>query len=282
MRLAISNIAWNDADEPRVLALLRQRAVAGIEIAPTRLWPDWAGATPTAARRARTRLADEGFDVPSMQAILFGKPELSLFGDATAFADHIRRVADLAAALGARVLVYGAPKSRDRGGLTPAAAFDRAVTVLRPVAAECAARDTALCLEPNPAAYGCNFILDSSAGLALVQAVDSPGLRLHLDTAGMALAGEDPAEAVAAAGGNLRHIHVSEPHLAPIVPASIDHARVGRALRRAGYRGWVAIEMRRVDDVVPTLARAIDHARDCFRSRLCIATPGTAATEAVA
>jgi sugar phosphate isomerase/epimerase len=277
VRLAVSNIAWNDAEEPQVLGLLRNKGVTGIEVAPTRLWPEWAGATPAAARLARVRLADEGFEVPSMQAILFGKPDLSLFGDGTAFTDHVRGVADLAAALGAHVLVYGAPKSRDRGALTPVAAFDRAVEVLCVVAAECAARNTVLCIEPNPADYGCNFVVNSAEGLALVQAVDSPGLRLHLDTAAMVLAGEDPAGAVAAADAYLSHVHISEPHLAPIVPASIDHARVGRSLRRIGYRNWVAIEMRRVDGAVPALARAVDHARDCYRERLRIAAPSAEA-----
>jgi sugar phosphate isomerase/epimerase len=268
VKLAFSNIAWNDEEEPHVLGLLRKRGVDGIEVAPTRLWPEWAGATPAAARLVRSRFAAEGFEIPSMQAILFGKPHLSLFGDRLAFIDHMRAVADLAAALGARVLVYGAPKSRDRGDLTPAAAFERAIEVLRLVAVECAARDTALCIEPNPAAYGCNFILESREGTALVRAVDSPGLQLHLDTAGMTLAGEDPAQAVAAGGAHLCHTHISEPHLAPIAPASIDHARIGRTLRKIGYRGWCAIEMRRVDDALAALTRAVDLACTCYGGRL--------------
>ncbi|MGH6927474.1 MAG: sugar phosphate isomerase/epimerase family protein, partial [Dongiaceae bacterium] len=282
MRLAVSNIAWNDAEEAAVLPLLRQRGIAGIEVAPTRLWPDWTGATPAAVRAARTRLADAGFCVPSLQAILFGKPDLSLFGGGDAFADHIRRVADLAAELGARIMVYGAPKSRDRGDLTPAIAFDRAVTVLRAVAADCAARGTTLCIEPNPVAYGCNFVTNSRDGMALVKAVDSRGFGLHLDTGAMTLAGEDPADALLAAQSILDHVHVSAPNLAPIAPATIDHARIGRALRQMNYGGWIAVEMRRGDDAVEALARSIDLARDCYRGRLGMtALPGKA-TEAVA
>ncbi len=282
MRLAVSNIAWSDADEPAVLTLLRQRGITGIEVAPTRLWPEWAGATPPAARAMRKRLADEGFEVPSLQAIFFAKPELNLFGDDGAFVDHVRHVADLAVAFGARILVFGAPKNRDRGTLSPETAFERAVATLRRVGADCAACSIKLCIEPNPPAYGCNFVTDSREGMALVRAVDSPGFGLHLDTAGMRLANEDPARAIVETREQLAHFHVSEPHLAPIVPASIDHEGIARVLRRIGHAGWVAIEMRRPADPVASLARSIDHVRHCYRGHLRIAAPDTASIEAVA
>jgi len=282
MKLAVSNIAWSDDEEAAVFALLRQRGVTAIEVAPTRLWPCWTGATTAAARAARARLADEGFEVPSFQAILFGKPDLNLFRDPVAFGDHLRRVADLAAEFGAHALVLGAPRNRDRGSLSAAAAFAKATDFFRAMGAECAARDTVLCLEPNPPAYGCNFITTSAEGLALVRAVASPGFALHLDAAGMVLADDDPAAAILMSRSALRHFHISEPHLAPIVPATIDHARIGRTLRRSGYDGWVAIEMRRTDDSIAALARAVDQARACYRDRLRIRAPTAAAIEAVA
>lgn len=282
MRLAVSNIAWNDTDEPVILSLLRHRAISGIEVAPTRLWPDWSGATPAAARAVRGRLADEAFEVPSLQAIFFGKPALNLFGDSDAFVDHLRHVADLAMELGARILVFGAPKNRDRGTLPEQVAFERAIDVLRRCGADCAARGIRLCIEPNPPSYGCNFVTDSRAGLALVRAVDSPGFGLHLDTGGLGLANEDFATAIVEARDALAHVHISEPNLAPISPASLDHAVVGRTLRQIGYDGWCAIEMRRTEDPVAALTRSIDHARSCYRDRLRLAAPDEMPLEAVA
>lgn len=282
MKLAVSNIAWNDADEPVVLSLLRHHGIFGIEAAPTRFWPDWSGATPKAARAARRRLADEAFEVPSLQAIFYAKPDCQLFGERRAFIDHVRHVADLAAELGARILVFGAPKNRDPGALTPDIAFGQAVEVLRQCGTDCAARGVKLCIEPNPQAYGCNFVTDSRSGLALVRAVDSPGFGLHLDTGGLTLAREDPAIAIAEARGALAHLHVSEPSLAPIVPASIDHAAVGGTLRKVGYDGWCAIEMRRTANPVADLVRSIEYVRHCYRGRLRLAAPATASLEAVA
>jgi sugar phosphate isomerase/epimerase len=282
MKLAVSNIAWGNGEEPAIFALLRRYGVAGIEVAPTRFWPDWTGAVPAAARIAARRLADEGFMVPSLQAILFGKPELNLFDDSGAFADHIRRIADLATEFGARILVFGAPRNRDRGALTPEAAFERAIAIFRCLGRDCAEREVKLCIEPNPPAYGCNFVTDSRDGMALVDAVASPGFGLHLDTGGLALAQEDPAQAVTRARNHLAHLHISEPHLAPIVPATIDHAGVGRALRQIAYSGWTAIEMRRSAEPLSALARSLEHALACYRGRLHIGAPILSSVEAVA
>ena len=103
MRYAFSNIAWKPHDDPNVLSLLKERGIGGIEVAPTRVWPDWEGATPTAARRYGRRLRSLGFEVPALQAVLFGKPDAQLFdgGNATAFVSHLTYVAELAEAAGA-------------------------------------------------------------------------------------------------------------------------------------------------------------------------------------
>ena len=52
MKLAVSNIAWDDVEQSAILAQLPALGVAGVEIAPTKLWPDWLGADPVAAASA--------------------------------------------------------------------------------------------------------------------------------------------------------------------------------------------------------------------------------------
>ena len=75
-KLAISNIGWEIGDDPDVIKLLGDSGVGGIEIAPTKIWPEWIGATEKAAKEYRSRLNSEGFEVPALQAIVYGKPEL--------------------------------------------------------------------------------------------------------------------------------------------------------------------------------------------------------------
>ena len=122
--------------------------------------------------------ASEHFEVPAMQAILFGKPELKIFAPdpvQEATLDHIGRVAELATALGARALVFGSPPNRDRGELSPDQAFLIAIDFFREAGRRCAGHDVCLCIEPLPEAYGSNFVTRWRDAVDLVRAVDTPG-----------------------------------------------------------------------------------------------------------
>src|SRR6185312_4468113 len=98
--------------------------------------------------------------VSSLQAILFGCPTLKLLGDDASFAAlraHIRRVAEIAKAAGAGVMVFGAPHNRLRQQLSPNAATQIAIARLQHLADDVATFDATIGLEPVPAAYGADF-----------------------------------------------------------------------------------------------------------------------------
>lgn len=264
MKLAVSNIAWNAGEQGAVLDALRAGGVQGVEVAPTKYWPDWNGATPDAALKTKQALASEGFAVPSFQAVLFGKPDLKVFGTADeqrALYDHMERVAELAAAMGARVLVFGSPKNRDPGALEPQEAMARGVDAFREMGARCAAHGVVVGVEANPSEYGCRFMTGWRDAAQLVRACDHPGVRLHLDAACTKMAGDDIAEATRDSADILAHAHISEPQLGGFDAPQSDHAAFGAALKEIGYGGWASIEMRRADNPVPAIMTALDVAR---------------------
>lgn len=268
MRIAVSTIAWNAAEQPTVLAALAAAGVTGLEVAPTTIWPAWQGATPDAAQRLRRALADQGFLVPALQAILFGQPDLHVFGDAASRAglvEHIARVAALAGALGAGVMVFGSPRNRLRGALDPAAAMRQAVQLFGELGAICMAAGTSLGIEANPVAYGGDFLTRWHEAAELVERVNHPGIKLHFDTACTAMAGDDPVQAVATCAERIGHFHVSAAQLGPVGASNeIDHAGIAAALRAKGYDGWVSIEMRRTDTPLASVLRAVDYVRGCY------------------
>lgn len=246
LKFAFSNIAWTPHDSPAALALLRARGIAGIEVAPTKVWPDWHGATPGAAAAYRRRLEQAGFAIPAMQAVLFGKPRARLF-DAAGEAElisHLARVAALAGAFRAKAVVLGAPRQRDRGSLATEAAYAHAADVFRAIAPVFADHGTCLCIEPNPVQYGCNFVTNAAEGASLVRRVAHPGFGLHLDAAGMYLAGERLRDLWDDVGPLVRHFHVSEPDLGDFVAPKVPHTDNLSMLRERGYAGWCSVEMR--------------------------------------
>ena len=271
MKLCASNIAWNASEDELALAALRREGVCHVEIAPTRMWPEWEGASASAAAAARPRLEELGFRVGAMQSLLFAKPHMSLFTRDPAqrleMMDHFRLLADIAGELGAKALVFGSPKQRRREQMSTTDAYGIAVDVFGQVAEICAARDTFVALEANPVDYGCDFVSSAFEAATLVGCIAHSGMKLHLDTACMQLAGDTPALLVQRYADILGHVHVSAPYLQPVFSeVSAPHAALAQALRDAKYDGLVSLEMRRHDEALPAFERSVAFLRSHYGS----------------
>jgi D-psicose/D-tagatose/L-ribulose 3-epimerase len=267
VKLTISNIAWPEAADADVLALLPQFGVAAIEVAPTRIWPDW-DFTAQSVADYRQFLQDKGLECSSLQAIVYKKPDLKVFGtlaERAGLVAHLRRVADMAAALGAKPMVFGAPKNRDRGDLDEQTAFSQAADLFAEIGDYCHQRGVCLCIEPNPVEYACNFVTESQTGAALVRAVNSPGFRLHLDAAGMHLAGENAAQALESTIDVLEHIHLSEPNLGNFAQPQVDHKTIAQTLRSLGWNKWLSIEMRASEHPIDSVKQALDYVKTVYK-----------------
>ncbi len=265
MKLAISNIAWAMDDMERVAAVMAKKGITGVEIAPTTKWENPTQVPDAELAAFRDSWQSHGIQIVALQALLFGHPELTLFEGAAereATLEYLAKIAHLGAVLGAGPMVFGSPKNRRVEGLSAEEAHGIAVDFFHR-AGEVAKREgTLLCLEPNPKDYQCNFVTEAAQGYELVEAVDSEGFCLHLDAAGMTLAGDEPA-CITRYAARLRHFHVSEPYLGrvglPNEHATVPHREFASALRAANYGGWCSVEMRNpgVDDIAEEIERVL-------------------------
>lgn len=245
MRLSVSNLAFSPTAEGDEWERLVAAGVTGVEVAPTRLGP-WDELQAGRLRAFRAELEGRGLSISSLQAIFFGVDGLALLGSAEAFhamEAQIARVARIAAELKAGVAVFGAPRQRARGNLPPEGAFALGIERLSRLARVAWAEGLVVGLEPVPADYGNDFLPGWRDVLAMVQAVDHPGLRVHLDTSCVALGGDDIAEAIQVCAPWLAHYHAAEAKLGPFAAPAAPHAQAAAALAAVGYPGWVAIEM---------------------------------------
>jgi sugar phosphate isomerase/epimerase len=245
MNYAISNIAWQQAQQEELLPFFQHSGIRGIEVAPSMVWPGWDGLNVASARGYAAALRDQGFEIPAMQAIFFGKQFGSIFAaeNHAAILGHLEFIADIAAALGAGSVVFGSPGMRQRGALTPAQALEQALPLLHAAAQRFHQRGVYLCLEACSASYGCDFITNHAELLQLIATVDQPGFGLHIDAANLHENRERLAD-ILAAGVPLRHFHISEPGLGGFQQAEGPHAANLATLRAAGYAGWASVEMR--------------------------------------
>ena len=263
MKLAASNIAWDPAHDAEVASMLRRHGFTGVELAPTK-WRERPYEAPAAdVANLRRYWSDLGLEVVALQALLFGRPELRLFGsdaDRAALADVLRRAIDFAATLGAHALVFGSPKNRARGKLPMADALRVAADFFRPVGVYARERGCALCIEPNPPAYGCDFITTTREALELCRSVNDPGIAVNVDAGALTMNGEDPIAELTAVGPLAHHAHASAPNLAELSDPH-PHETTADALRAIGYDRYVSLEMRQ-----PSAASALERSVGLVRS----------------
>lgn len=270
--LAVSNIAWPASANSAVRDMLVDLGVSGVEIAPTAVWSDPLAQTATEVARLRAYWEDHGIRIVALQALLYGREDLVLFGSGEArkaALDHLRGMIRLAGMLGAHALVFGSPGNRRRGGLPRAAAEAVAIPFFTDIATAAEDHGVTFCIEPNPPHYKCDYLNTTAEVVEIVSKVNRAGLGIHLDAAAITLNGEDPGSAVHIASPRLRHFHISEPRLAPIGSGSSPHEALSNALSRAGYEGWVSIEMRAdmQADPVAHIRKAVEYALDAYQAR---------------
>lgn len=263
MKLAVSNIAWAPEEDAAAAQALKKAGADAIEVAPARLLGDPAKATPSDVQRHRDIWQNYGLPITSMQALLYGRPDLKLFaadkGDA--LVAYLSTIMDLAAGLGARPLVFGSPGNRSRGELDLNAAHERAERPFRLIGDLAAERGLIFCLEPNAPGYGCDFLTKLDEAADMVAALDHEGIGLIVDTGNMAMVGDTP-ETAARYAHLARHLHLSRPNLAPVDEGDDFPGQVLAALLDTGYSGDVTIEMRRSDtDPIGAIVRATTRAK---------------------
>ncbi|MBL8357174.1 MAG: sugar phosphate isomerase/epimerase [Delftia acidovorans] len=266
MRLAVSSIAWEAGEDEAVARLLGRLGVDAVDVVPARCFADLDAAGPAAIAGLRDWWRDRGIELTGMQSLLFGTSGLNLFAPSEVrerMLGHLASVCRVAGGLGAQRLVFGSPRNRDRGGLEIDQANAVAIAFFTRLAAIAEDHGVVVCLEPNPARYGCNFMRNSVETATVVRAVDRPGVRMQFDTGAVHLNGESPGRMLADFGDLIGHVHASEPDLVPLGDGGCDHAAMAAALAGRPRAPLVSIEMvaTRTEPHLQSIARAVDFAR---------------------
>lgn len=247
-RLAVSNIAWTHEEESAIAKKLQELGISQIEIAPTKRWEDPTAASQAEIAEYREWWAQFGIEIAAFQSMLFARPDLKLF-DGDELRDEMARYMEeflrLAGDMEAKRLVFGSPKNRQRGELSMSEADEIASQFFARLGEVASRHNTVLCLEPNAPQYNCDYITTAAGGAALVRRVNSEGFGLHLDTACMALAGDDMTASIEQNADILKHFHVSAPMLDRVYDRDdVDYRLAAEALRDIKYDGTISIEMR--------------------------------------
>lgn len=246
MRLAISNIAWDIAEDEAMVTLLQRFGVDAIDVAPGKYFPEPGKATDEDIARVKNWWFERGIEITGMQALLFGTTGLNVFGppeSQDAMLQHLTAVCRIGAALGAKRVVFGSPKNRNRTGLSDQQAMDVAIPFFRRLGDIAQSYGVVICLEPNPPCYGANFMTTSIETAEVVRRISHEAVRMQLDTGVLAINVEDPVTVLQDCAPLIGHVHASEPDLLPLGDGGTDHAKVVAALKQYLPNHVISIEM---------------------------------------
>lgn len=247
MRLSVSNIGWEAKDDSLVYDLMKIYGFTGLEIAPTRIFPDAPYDRNTEAEAWRGKIKkDHGFVVSSMQSIWYGRQE-KIFGtleEKQILIDYTKKAIDFAAAIHCNNLVFGCPRNRN---LPEEADASIAVSFFKELGDYAAERGTVIGMEANPPIYNTNYINDTRSALELIEEVDSAGFLLNLDVGTMVQNKEDITELTGKVH-LVNHVHISEPGLKPVQARKL-HEELKRLLKAENYTGFISLEMAKTEDI---------------------------------
>lgn len=261
MNLSISNIGWSIGQDGQVYELMRSYGFSGLEIAPTRIFPENPYGRLDAAKKWAEDLKEQyGFSVPSMQSIWYGRQE-KIFGskeEFNALVNYTKKAIDFALVIGCKNLVFGCPRNRN---LPEGANAKTGISFFKEIGDYAASQGTVISMEANPSIYNTNYINDTLSAIELIKEVNSDGFKLNLDMGTVIHNQEDITELVGNVG-RINHVHISEPGLMPIERRKL-HKELKGILLSEKYQGYVSIEMGKVDQIEIIIGK-LEYVRDIY------------------
>lgn len=258
MRLSCSNIAWQQEQDGTVYALMRDMGFTGLEIAPTRFFPDRPyDCTAQMTEKSAELLKDYGLRVVSMQSILYGRKECLFDPDqAELLLKYLEQAFSFGEAAGGCNFVFGCPKNR----IMPDGCTEKDALPFFERAAESAGKHgCVLSVEANPPMYGTNFLNTTKEAFSFARKV--PGLKVNLDFGTIVNQCEN-LKTVAANSDMIGHVHISEPGLVSVICRQ-EHRELAELLREQDYDGYVSVEMKQTD--TDTIRSVLSYVSEVFR-----------------
>lgn len=242
MKLSISNIAWPSENDLEMYKFLQSIGFEGLEIAPTRLFPERPYGNYEKAKEWALRLKENyGLVVPSMQSIWYGHSE-KIFGDKQErqiLIDYTKRAIEFAEAISCGNLVFGNPKNRDTEDVSTSMPI--AIDFFKEIGDYAAEHHTVVALEPNPTIYNTRFLNYTEQAVEMVDRISSDGIKVNVDL-GTIIFNEEDLNYLKHIPQYISHVHLSEPGLNYLEKRDL-HLQLFTILEEINYSRFVSIEM---------------------------------------
>ncbi len=268
MRYAICNETFGDWEHQWVCAAVAEAGYTGLEIAPFTLAPRITEVSAQCRQELRRQAEQAGLTILGLHWLLAKTEGFMLTSpDATVRAQTAVYLGELARAardLGGNILVLGSPMQRKiPPGATRAQAEDFAVDTLTQLLPYLEETQVFLCLEPL-APSETDFIQTAAEAKAILDRLQHPYAKLHLDVKAMSSESLPVPEIIRQYHGILKHFHANDKNLRGPGFGEVDFVPIFQALRQVGYNGWVSVEVfDYTPDPITIATQSIRYMREC-------------------
>lgn len=267
-KYAMCNETYGDWPFEKAFALVADAGYTGIEIAPFTMNNDITNVTAKRRTEIRRLAEKNGLEVIGLHWLLAKTEGLHLTSPdkdvRRKTAVYLGELAQCCADLGGKLLVFGSPKQRDLApGMSKEQGMKYAAEVFGEAMPVFEKTDVTVALEPLTTKET-NFMTTAAEGVELMDLVDSPRVRLHLDCKAMCDEPTPIPELIRKYRQQMVHFHANDPNLKGPGFGTLDFVPIMQALCDIDYNGWVSVE---VFDYTPGPERltreSIDYMRKC-------------------
>lgn len=248
IRFGICNELFEGWPLERVLGYCAQVGYDAVEIAPFTLAEDIRDLSPDVVAEMRRAADQAGIDILGLHWLLASPAGLSVNGPDHAVRaetrDFMFALIALCRDLGGRIMVFGSPSQRSlTEGDTPEALWARTVDMFRACGEEAARHGITFALEPLTKKET-DFLNTRDEAVRLIEEIDCPAVRLHLDVKAMVGQEDRPPETIIRESAeHLAHVHANDVNLRGPGFGDVDFRPIAAALEEIGYEGIVSVEV---------------------------------------
>jgi len=271
MKISVSNIAWDNKYLPEYLTLLKEVGCSGIEIAPNIIWHEPINSLIEDRKALKKKIYHEGLEVTGFHALLFTRPDLQLFQSKESrksTVDYLCELVKVCHDLGGKQLIFGSPKNRKLHNREYSECVDQAMEDFFQICEFSKKYNIFFCIEPlGP--YETDFIKSVGEGGEIVNKINHPFMKLHIDTKAFFATNENPDEIINKYKNVIQHVHISDKSLKEPGSINTGHKKIGKALNKIKYSKYLSIEMRKQEkNVKEAIIRSVLFVKENYKNEV--------------